>query len=89
MEEASKLSLSLYEEVRADMKEAFPCIQEIASTLLEKETISECELNEIIKKYRLDDSAKKELCLKLGYDLDTEKMLSNGITALYSRPFDL
>lgn len=47
--------------------------------------MTELRVEEIIKKYRLDDSAKKELCLKLGYDLDTEKMLSNGITALYSR----
>jgi len=60
MEEASKLSLQLYEEVRRDMREAFPCIEEIAKTLLEKETISESELNEIVKKYRPDIVVEEE-----------------------------
>lgn len=77
MEEASKLSLSLYEEVRADMKEAFPCIQEIASTLLEKETISECELNEIIKKYRPDIITEEEKT-----NTEIEELVKNTIDSV-------
>ena len=51
LEEASELSLQLYEEVKKDLTKLFPCIDEIAKTLLEKETISEKELNEIISKH--------------------------------------
>ena len=51
LEEASELSLQLYEEVKKDLTKLFPCIDEIAKTLLEKETISEKELNEIILKH--------------------------------------
>jgi cell division protease FtsH len=54
LEEASELSLEMYEAVKRDLQEMFPCIEEIANTLLEKETISEKELNDIIAKYRPD-----------------------------------
>ena len=74
MEEASKLSLELYEEVRKDMKNAFPCIEEIAKTLLEKETISESELNEIIKKYRPDIVAEEEPTI------DTKQLVTDAVS---------
>ena len=48
--------------------------------------MSELRVNEIIKRYNMDDKLFHDLCLKLGYDTDTGKMLSDGITALYSRP---
>ena len=74
MEEASKLSLELYEEVRKDMKNSFPCIEEIAKTLLEKETISESELNKIIKKYRPDIVAEEELTI------DTKQLVTDAVS---------
>ena len=40
---------------------------------------------EIIKRFNLESSLLKTLCLFLGYDLETKKMLSDGITAMYSR----
>lgn len=54
LEEASKLSVELYNDVKSDLEQLFPCIDEIAKTLLQNETISEKELNSIIKKYRPD-----------------------------------
>ncbi len=48
--------------------------------------MSELRINAIIKKYGLDLSLFPELCLKLGYDVLNCRMLSDGITALYSRP---
>jgi len=39
----------------------------------------------IIQKYNLSSDALAQLCLFLGYDLNSQKMLSDGITALYSR----
>lgn len=47
--------------------------------------MSELRVNEIIKRYNLDKNIFADLCLKLGYDTATGKMLSDGITALYSR----
>lgn len=47
--------------------------------------MTELRVAEIIKKYSLSDKLFAELCLKLGYDTDSGKMLSDGITALYSR----
>ncbi len=47
--------------------------------------MTELRAEEIIKKFRLDETLKNKLCLKLGYNIDTGKMLSDGITAMYSR----
>ncbi len=47
--------------------------------------ITELRAEEIVKKFKIDDAATEQLCLKLGYDIKTGKMLSNGITAMYSR----
>lgn len=40
---------------------------------------------EVIKKYNLEEENLSKLCLDLGYDVEKEKMIPNGITALYSR----
>ena len=40
---------------------------------------------ELIKIFNLKDNDFEKLCLILGYDIKTKKMLSYGITALYSR----
>jgi len=48
--------------------------------------MTELRINAVIKKYSLDNKFFRELCLSLGYDILTQKMLKNGITALYSRP---
>ena len=47
--------------------------------------MTELRAEAIIEKYKKDNSLKERLCTYLGYDLSTQKMLSNGITALYSR----
>lgn len=47
--------------------------------------MTELRVEEIIKKYHLKNEFFNELCLCLGYNTKTEKMLSDGITALYSR----
>lgn len=47
--------------------------------------MTELRVEEIIKRYNLDKSLFDKLCLKLGYNNKTGKMLSDGITALYSR----
>lgn len=47
--------------------------------------MSELRSEEIIKKYNLDIKELDNLCLKLGHDRTTGKMLKDGITALYSR----
>ena len=41
--------------------------------------------SEVIKVFSLDKNSIEKLCLFLGYDLKKEKMLPDGITALYSR----
>lgn len=47
--------------------------------------ITELRILEILKIYDIDNSYFNELCLFLGYDTKAKKMLSNGITAIYSR----
>ena len=40
---------------------------------------------EIIKRFNLTNDYFEKLCLFLGYDISIQKMLSDGITAMYSR----
>ena len=47
--------------------------------------MTQLRVEEVIKTFNLEDSLFKTLCLILGYDFDKQKMLSDGITALYSR----
>ena len=47
--------------------------------------MTELRALEVIKRFGLSDDAFDKLCLCLGYDVNTCKMLSDGITALYSR----
>lgn len=47
--------------------------------------MTEMRCLEIIKRFNLESSLLKTLCLFLGYDLEIKKMLSDGITAMYSR----
>lgn len=47
--------------------------------------MTELRVKEIIRRYGLDDKSLSDLCLKLGYDVAAGKMLSDGITAMYSR----
>lgn len=47
--------------------------------------MTELRVQEIIKRFGLSDEYFEKLCLCLGYDIQTEKMLPDGITALYSR----
>ena len=48
--------------------------------------MTELRAQEIIKRYSLDTNLLSQLCLFLGYNQATGKMLKDGITALYSRP---
>ena len=52
LDEASKLSVELFEDAKKDLTVMFPCIEEIAKTLLEKETIAEAEVDAIMEKYK-------------------------------------
>lgn len=47
--------------------------------------MTELRVEEILKRYNLPQDNFSKLCLKLGYDTKNGKMLSDGITALYSR----
>lgn len=47
--------------------------------------MTELRVQEIIKRYKLEANNFERLCLCLGYDTKSGKMLSDGITALYSR----
>lgn len=47
--------------------------------------MTELRVAEILKRYNLPKDIFRELCLRLGYDINSGKMLSDGITALYSR----
>ncbi|MBQ2870177.1 HAD family hydrolase [bacterium] len=47
--------------------------------------MTELRAVEIIKIYNLKDELYTTLCSYLGYDVDSKKMLKDGITALYSR----
>ena len=47
--------------------------------------MTELRIKEVIKEFNLEKKCYNELCLFLGYDINTNKMLADGITALYSR----
>ncbi len=47
--------------------------------------MTEMRAQEVIKKFNLSDSCFSQICLFLGYDINSGRMLSDGITALYSR----
>ena len=47
--------------------------------------MTEMRALEIIKKYSTNNDIFNQLCLFLGYDTKSKKMLPDGITALYSR----
>ena len=47
--------------------------------------MTELRALEVIKRFNLKEENKKELCLMLGFDIESKKMLKDGITALYSR----
>lgn len=47
--------------------------------------MTEMRVNEIISRYNLKPEYFEVLCNRLGYDVKNKKMLSDGITALYSR----
>ncbi|MBQ7126607.1 hypothetical protein IJO12_05935, partial [bacterium] len=47
--------------------------------------MTELRALEVINRFGLSDNLFSELCLYLGYDVNSGKMLSDGITALYSR----
>ena len=47
--------------------------------------MTELRVQEIIKRFNLEVGDFEKLCLYLGYDVNSGKMLSDGITALYSR----
>jgi len=47
--------------------------------------MTEMRAMEVIKHFYLNDVFFAEICLDLGFDIKTKKMLADGITALYSR----
>lgn len=47
--------------------------------------MTELRVQEIIKRFNLEVGDFEKLCLYLGYDVNSGKMLPDGITALYSR----
>ena len=47
--------------------------------------MTELRAEEVIKYFGLEEAWFEKLCFCLGYDVQTKKMLSDGITALYSR----
>lgn len=47
--------------------------------------MTELRILEIIQQYKISDTYFNELCLCLGYNSNTGKMVADGITALYSR----
>ena len=47
--------------------------------------MTELRVQEIIKRFKISSVEFEKLCLSLGYDINSGKMLSDGITALYSR----
>ena len=72
------------------------CIKNIETVLFDKDgtfidlhyfwgKMTELRAKEIIKQFNLNDNCLNQLCLFLGFDLATGKMLKDGITALYSR----
>ena len=47
--------------------------------------MTKLRVQEIISRFNLKQDLFEELCLYLGYDVQSKKMLADGITALYSR----
>lgn len=47
--------------------------------------MTELRVLELIRRYNLSTDLLEKICLFLGYDIISKKMLSDGITALYSR----
>lgn len=47
--------------------------------------MTELRAEAIIKRYGLGKDALDKICLSLGYDVNAQEMLADGITALYSR----
>ena len=73
------------------------CIDNVETVLFDKDgtfidlhyfwgKMTELRAEEVILRYGLSDSLFTKLCLFLGYDCVSGKMLSDGITAMYSRP---
>lgn len=48
--------------------------------------MTELRCIQIIKEFNLDDKLLSQLCLILGFDIESQKMLPDGITAMFSRP---
>ena len=48
--------------------------------------MTELRAKEVIERFKMDNNLFSKLCLYLGYNIETGKMLKDGITALYSRP---
>lgn len=72
------------------------CIENIDTVLFDKDgtfidlhyfwgKMTELRAKEIVKQFNLSQDFIAKLCLFLGYDINTGKMLKDGITALYSR----
>jgi len=47
--------------------------------------MTELRAEEVIKNFNLNKNLFEKICLILGYNINTKKMLADGITALYSR----
>lgn len=47
--------------------------------------MTELRAIEVIKQFNLNENVLSNLCLELGYNTKTKRMLKDGITALYSR----
>lgn len=47
--------------------------------------MTELRAQEIIKNFNLDSNSFEKICTILGYDINTQRMHADGITALYSR----
>lgn len=47
--------------------------------------MTELRAQEVIKKFNLDSNSFEKICTILGYDINTQRMHADGITALYSR----
>ncbi|MGM9994100.1 MAG: HAD family hydrolase [Candidatus Avigastranaerophilus sp.] len=78
------------------LKTADWCIDDIETVLFDKDgtfidlhyfwgKMTELRVIEVIKKFGLSPDLFEVLCLYLGYDVKSGKMLKDGITALYSR----
>lgn len=78
------------------LKTADWCIDDIETILFDKDgtfidlhyfwgKMTELRVIEVIKKFGLSPDLFEVLCLYLGYDVKSGKMLKDGITALYSR----